>query len=253
MNVEVSGRAETLDEGDRPGVSLGPFQSGLLNQERGDCPVDHLQHWRDQLRMGGEEGAQGNGERQYPLPHRHPRDDIVDQMCGGLGHAPRATGGAKPAPLARERHQLLVGAFGTAQPQKPVGEDAAFKKRVELVLDELRQGRAGARFDLGEECLEVFPDQLIQRAVLGAAALVVDRVQRRYALQCWAHDVEHPNTDVYTVSGSRNTTPQPAFAAGKRCEITSERSLASGPRLEVVAWPSGWRRRSPAAAFRSSA
>jgi hypothetical protein len=71
-----------------------------------------------------------------------------------------------------------------------MGEDAALEKRIELVLDELRQGRAGARLDLGEEGLEVLLHQLIQDGLLGAAALVVEGVRGSCALQRWAHETD---------------------------------------------------------------
>jgi hypothetical protein len=46
VNVEIGGRTEALDEGHGAGVDLGPFLSGLLEQERGDDPMNDLQHWR---------------------------------------------------------------------------------------------------------------------------------------------------------------------------------------------------------------
>jgi hypothetical protein len=71
------------------------------------------------------------------LPDRHARDDLIDQVCGALRHAPRAARGAKPAPLAGKRHQLLVCADSTAHTQKSVRQNAAFEKGLELVVDKL--------------------------------------------------------------------------------------------------------------------
>ena len=82
-------------------------------------------------------------------------DDVVDQMRCGLRHAPRAARGAKPAALAAESHELVVAAVGAAQPQEAVRQDAAFKKGVELVLDELRQAGAGGLLGLGKKGLGV--------------------------------------------------------------------------------------------------
>ena len=73
------------------------------------------------------------------LPHRHPRDDVIDQAGSGLRHAPGAARGAKPASLAGKRDQLLIGTPGAAQAQKAVRQDAAFEKGIELVFDKLRQ------------------------------------------------------------------------------------------------------------------
>ena len=80
-------------------------------------------------------------------------------MRGALRHAPRAARGAKPAPLAGKRHQLLVRAVRTAHAQKAVRQDAAFEIGLELVFDKLRQARTGFRFDLGKESLELFLHQ----------------------------------------------------------------------------------------------
>jgi len=77
-------------------------------------------------------------KREHPLAHRHARDDAVDQVGRALRHAPCPTGGAKPAPLARKGHQLLMAAVITAQAHKAVGEDATLEKGIELVFDKLR-------------------------------------------------------------------------------------------------------------------
>ena len=59
------------------------------------------------------------------------------------------------APLATERHELVVPAVGAAQAQEAVCQDATFEVRVELVFDELRQAGAGGLFGLGEKALRV--------------------------------------------------------------------------------------------------
>ena len=56
-----------------------------------------------------------------------------------------------------------------------MGQDAAFEERVELVFDELRQASASSFLGLREEALAVLLNQLVQRGLLGAVALVVDR------------------------------------------------------------------------------
>ena len=137
MDVEIGGGPEALDERDRTAVSLGAFESRLLDQKGGNDAVNALQHWREQIGMGGEEDTQRNWKREHPLPHWHPWDDIVDQVRSALCHTPCPAGGAKPAPLAGEGQQLLVAALTTAQPQKAVGEDAAFEKGIEHVFDKV--------------------------------------------------------------------------------------------------------------------
>jgi len=57
----------------------------------------------------------------HPLAHRHLGDDMIDQMGGGLGHAPRAARGENAAPLAGKCHQLLLRAAVAAQAREAVG------------------------------------------------------------------------------------------------------------------------------------
>ena len=98
MNVQVGGRAEALDEGDGTGGGLIALLAGLFEQERGNRPMDDLQYREEQVGMNGKETSQRNRQRQHPLAHQHLGDDMVDQMGGGLGHAPRAARGANAVP-----------------------------------------------------------------------------------------------------------------------------------------------------------
>ena len=75
--------------------------------------------------MSSQQKSQWYGERQYPLAHRHSRDDVIDQVSGGLCHAPCTTGGAKTTPLTGEGHELFMGAVGAANAQDTMGQDAA--------------------------------------------------------------------------------------------------------------------------------
>ena len=68
-----------------------------------------------------------------------------------------------------------MAALAAAQPQEAVRQDAALEEGVELVLDELRQLGTGAGFGLRDEAGRVLLHQAVQRGLLGAVALVVDR------------------------------------------------------------------------------
>ena len=48
-----------------------------------------------------------------------------------------------------------MGALGAAQAEKPVGENAAFEKGIELDFDKLRQAASNLGFDLRQEAFEV--------------------------------------------------------------------------------------------------
>ena len=60
MNVQVGGRAEALDEGDGTGGGLIALLAGLFVQERGNRPVNDLQHREETFGMDGKETAQWN-------------------------------------------------------------------------------------------------------------------------------------------------------------------------------------------------
>ena len=100
---------------------------------------------------------------------------MVHQVRRRLRHAPGPARGAKPAPLATERHQLVVAAVAAVQAQEAVGQDAALQERVELVFDELRQVGAGSVFGLGEEGRGVLLHQAVQGRLFRAVAIVVNR------------------------------------------------------------------------------
>jgi hypothetical protein len=57
MKIQIGRRAEALNEGDRAGVSLGSFPSGLFDQKGRDNAVNDLKDFGDALRMGGQQGA----------------------------------------------------------------------------------------------------------------------------------------------------------------------------------------------------
>lgn len=96
-------------------VSRYAFSPACLTRKLADDPVDDLQHGREQFAMDGKEDAQRDREREHPLAHRHPRDDVIDQVGSGFCHAPGAARGAKPTPLTGKRYQLLMGAVTAAR------------------------------------------------------------------------------------------------------------------------------------------
>jgi hypothetical protein len=137
--------------------------------------LPHLLDQNAPAREHLQQQAQRDRQRQHPLAHRHTGDDVVDQVRRRLCHAPRAARGAKAAPFAAEGQQLVVPALPAAQAQEPVGQDAARQEGVELVTDELRQPGTCGLCGLGEETLGMLLHQAVQRGLLGAVALVVDR------------------------------------------------------------------------------
>jgi len=81
---------------------------------------------------------------QYPLVYRYVANDMFQEACDGLRHAPGNARLAKSKALAVASHQLVVAALPAAPPQESVRLDAALKKGVELVHDEARGLGTGA-------------------------------------------------------------------------------------------------------------
>ena len=78
--------------------------------------------------------AKGSGTETTHWRVGDPGDDPLDQVGGGLGHAPPGTRRTKPAPLAAEGQQQLVLAGVTAQPEKAMGEDTALQIVVQFAF-----------------------------------------------------------------------------------------------------------------------
>jgi len=96
-------------------VGFGAFEFRLLDQKSANNPVDDLQDGREQLGMCGEEATKQDSKRQQPLAHRHPGNDVIDQVGGGLGHAPGATPRAEATLLTRKGDELLMATVGATQ------------------------------------------------------------------------------------------------------------------------------------------
>ncbi len=73
-------------------VTAPPWPSSPLSptiqQMARNHALHHLQHRRDQLGLRGQQQTQRDGQREHPLAHRHVRNDVIDQVGGGLRHAP---------------------------------------------------------------------------------------------------------------------------------------------------------------------
>jgi hypothetical protein len=99
------------------------------------------------------------------------RQDAIDEVRGGVGHAPAAAGGTEATPLAREGDEAIVAAGVAVEPKETVGKDPAPEVRAQLLLDEA--GRRAIAFACArQEGLELFPDDRVERGLLGSVPLV---------------------------------------------------------------------------------
>src|SRR5690606_18031313 len=111
---------------------------------------------------------------EHLLAIRRRGQDPIDQVRGGVGHAPRRATRAQTTSLATERDDDLVVAGLAADTREAVREDAAPQIGRELALDvpwEATAVRIGVA-QLGEKGLRMARDQLVQHGPLGRAALV---------------------------------------------------------------------------------
>jgi len=87
----------------------------LFDQKCRNNAVYDLQDRREELGMSGEQQAQRDRKRDHSLAHRHPGDDVIDQVRSRFHHAPGATARTDATLFATEGDELLMGAVRTAQ------------------------------------------------------------------------------------------------------------------------------------------
>ena len=138
MGVLVQRGTESVDEGHRVGSRrwTGPrtvFAQMLLEdiEEDAQSAVDGFAVVLGVI-------AQPLGHREDPLAHRQRREVVVDQVRGGLSHAPGGAGGAQTPALAGEGNQEVVTAGRAAGTGKARGEDAVGERVAEFPFHQAR-------------------------------------------------------------------------------------------------------------------
>ncbi len=66
---------------------------------------------------------------QDPLPDRHVRQRVADQVLSTFGHAPTATARTEAPPFTGERHEPFCLAFTTAEPLEAASEESTLQER----------------------------------------------------------------------------------------------------------------------------
>ncbi len=98
VDVQVQGVAEALDEGDRARAEscrASPAPPGAAAHRPGDRADEGAQHVGRQRGVVRQAVTQRHGQRQHPLAHGHPGQHAIDEVRGGVGHAPSAAGRAE--------------------------------------------------------------------------------------------------------------------------------------------------------------
>jgi hypothetical protein len=71
----------------------------------------------------------------HPLMHGLMGQDIIHQQSGAVGHSSCPATGAKTAAFTTERHQLLIMASLTPDPEKAMLQPAAFQVGLKFLYN----------------------------------------------------------------------------------------------------------------------
>jgi hypothetical protein len=151
--------------------------------------------------------AKLEGKAQDPLSNWGPREHVVDEMRGALGHPAASAARAEAATFAGERNQPIGATVGAAKPGKALREHAASSESLKLALHE--QGGATlvlASVELPEEGLKVVADDAVEHPMLRSATHVRSRNRLARGRGARLHDRSTPSRLV----------PQSAPAFSKR-------------------------------------
>jgi len=89
VDVQLETAAEALDHRDGAGLAVRDAESSRRARVEGEqCPGIHAQHRATQGVIPGQAVAQAIGQREHPLAHRHPRQQVVDEGGRVLRHPP---------------------------------------------------------------------------------------------------------------------------------------------------------------------
>ena len=102
-----------------------------------DLGKNDFREGRDGRRAIGKHAPQPLGHGDHPLAHGHRRDDVIDEMGGGLRHVPAVARRTDASSLAGERHDNPLGTgteTGAGSDALAFGEAGQREKR-EIVRD----------------------------------------------------------------------------------------------------------------------
>jgi hypothetical protein len=150
------------------------------------CPLRELFHEDSVLRR---QGVRAQRERstnfvrycQHPLPERHVRQNVIDQVRSGPAHPPRRTARAGSSAFARERHHDFLAALRAQDAEETSGPNAAIEGAAKLVLDVARQASPTLLLYRREERLEVLAHDDVQHGGLRLVARIGPRRRRNGA------------------------------------------------------------------------
>ena len=127
VEVAIERGAKAVNEAHRPEACSCRGAGAAAAQMRLDHPQEDAQHRGHGPGFTLQEIAQALGYGQHPVSDRQGREGLIDQMRGGLDHAPGVARGADAAPLAGEGHQEGLAAGRATGAGEAVREYPAFE------------------------------------------------------------------------------------------------------------------------------
>lgn len=113
-------------------------------------------------------------QRQHPLPVRHGREHVLDEVRRGSGHPTTGARGTESPGLSRKRDQPLFRAGATSYAYEAAAEQATSEELLELALNETWIAEAVLRSiaRMVEQRCEMVADDAIEHRGLGLAACI---------------------------------------------------------------------------------
>ena len=165
-----------MDESDRSGARIRPRTRAVCTQVALDLIEEDPQGAIEGLTVMLKVVAQALGQGQDPLAHRQRGQYMIDEVSGGLGHAPRVARGADGAALTGEGYQEVLSALPTTRPGKAIGQDATLQVGTQLALGVRRDALIfPVVMAQGEEGLQVILHRAVKRCVVRAPPAVGGR------------------------------------------------------------------------------
>ena len=137
VDIQIQRTAETLHDGHDPAASVRlPGRAGRVPEEAEDRPDADPDDRAAQVVVPREPVPQPMRQRQHPLPHRHPREDVVHHVRSAFRHAPPPAARTARSGLARERDQPVETTVVATEAGEATGQPSAAQKLAKFLLDE---------------------------------------------------------------------------------------------------------------------
>ena len=167
VDIQIQGSAETLNDRYGPAASTGHVGlAGSAPKRPEHRPHEDTRNGAAQCVVPRQYLPKAMRQTQDPLPYRHDRKHVIDQMGRALRHTPAAAARADGPPLTGKRHETIEPTPAAAESREPTRQEPAAQEALELLLDEPRERIPlvdTRRF--GAKCFEVVVDHLIQHGL----------------------------------------------------------------------------------------